>query len=130
MNYKEYAVAVLIDSPEGIPLIRDPKKPVPIFWKLPGGRSKIGESAQEAAIREIKEEIGLTLKLKDFKILKEENRGSHNLVIFKASLSSLDGIRVQGNEGEEIRVFPLEQIKKMKDFFPNHQRLLSEINYF
>ena len=130
MNYEEYAVAVLIESPEGIPLIRDPKKLAPLFWKLPGGRSEIGESAQEVAIREIKEEIGLTLKSKDLKILKEEDRGSHNLVIFKAAIDSLDGMKFQGNEGEEIKVFSLEQIKTMKDFFPNHQRLLAEINYF
>ncbi len=32
------AVAVLIITPEGIPLIRDPKKPAPVFWKVPGGR--------------------------------------------------------------------------------------------
>lgn len=130
MDSKSYAIAVLIDSPDGIPLIRDPKKPAPIFWKLPGGRSEIGESAQEAAVREIKEEIGLTLKLKDLKILKEEDRGSHNLVIFKVSLGSLGGMKFQGNEGEEIKVFLKEQIKMMKDFFPSHQRLLVESHYF
>ena len=36
----EHAAAVLIISPDGIPVVRDPKKPIPRYWKLPGGRSE------------------------------------------------------------------------------------------
>jgi len=124
MNNNGYAVAVLINSPEGIPLIRDPKKPVPVYWKLPGGRSENGESAEAAAIREIKEEIGLVLKSEDLKILHEEQRENHTFVVYKVELISLDGLKKQGNEGEEIKVFTLQEIKKMEDFFPNHRKII------
>jgi ADP-ribose pyrophosphatase YjhB (NUDIX family) len=116
-----YAVAVLLITPEGIPLIRDPKKPAPVYWKLPGGRSESGETAEAAAVREIKEEIGVVLKEDDLFLIREEDRGSHTLAVFRAKLPKLEGTKHTGDEGEEIRVFSPSDIAAMPDFFPNHR---------
>ena len=122
-----YAVAVLIITPEGIPLIRDPKKPPPIFWKAPGGRSVPGESAKAAAAREAREEIGVELSEKDLSPAHEENRGSHVLALFISTLKSLSGLKSRGDEGEEIKVFSPKQILVMPDFFPNHRKVFEKI---
>jgi 8-oxo-dGTP diphosphatase len=122
-----FAVAVLITSPDGTPLIRDPKKPAPRYWKLPGGRSEGGETAEECAVREIDEELGLEIDIDELKVSDEQDRGNHTLVIFCLELSSLQGIKKVGDEQEEIQIFKsLMEIAKMPDLFPNHQRVVQK----
>ncbi|TSC53813.1 MAG: hypothetical protein LiPW39_56 [Parcubacteria group bacterium LiPW_39] len=121
-----YAVAVFVESPEGIPLVKDPKKPHP-WWKFAGGRSEAGENAKGAVIREAYEELGFTLEDKNVKQIYTENRENHVFVLFKTTLDSLAGLREKGIDGEEIKVFSLEQIKQMPDFMPNHHRIIKQL---
>lgn len=122
-----YAVAVLIITPQGVPLIRDPKKPVPVFWKLPGGRSNVPETAEQAAVREVKEEIGIIIKEKELGIIYQEDRGSHILIIFRIDLPALSQLKKRGDEGEEIKIFSPQEILSMNDFFPNHRKVVETI---
>jgi len=116
----EIAAVVLIVTPLGIPLVRDPAKPSPIFWKLPGGHGEAGEDARMCAVREAKEETGLDLSDSELKEVDVMAKDSHTLTIFQAKLSSLEGLRKQGNEGEEVRVFSPHEVLFLKDFMPNH----------
>ncbi len=125
-----YAVAALIISPQGIPLVQDPKKPKPYYWKLPGGRSETQETAQQTAIREIKEETGLCLKPEDIELVYEEERESHTFYLFEANPTSIDGLKKIGNDGEEVKLFLPEEIKNLPDLFPAHRKILEELNYF
>lgn len=126
-----YAVAVLIISPNGIPLIRDPKKPPPIFWKLPGGKSaKAKESAEDSAIREINEELGLILKKEDLEAVYREERENHEFIMFQASIPYSKNLKEKGDEGEEIKLFAFEDLKTLRDFFPPHREILEEIRFF
>ena len=56
----EVAAGVII-SPEGRILLgkRPEGKPYPGYWEFPGGKVEAGESAREALMRELKEEIGI-----------------------------------------------------------------------
>jgi len=121
-----HAVAVLLVTPEGIPLVKDPKKPPPLFWKLPGGRGPAAETAEEVAIREIEEEIGLSLTKEDLEVIHIEDRGSHILTIFRADLLSLPKLKQQGDEREEIGVFSPKEILSLSDFFPNHLKVVEK----
>ena len=123
-NYMMHAVAVLLVTPEGIPLVKDPKKKPPYFWKLPGGRGSKTETAKEAAARELEEEIGVSLKEEDLNIIYQEDRSTHILSIFRADLPSLPKLKQQGNEKEEIGVFSPKEMLLMKDFFPNHLKII------
>ncbi|MBI4085936.1 MAG: NUDIX domain-containing protein [Candidatus Liptonbacteria bacterium] len=120
------AVAVLITTPEGIPLIKDPKKPPPNYWKLPGGRSAGEETAEEAAIREIEEEIGVSLKADDLEVIYENDKGNHILMFFEARLPKLPLLKKEGGKGEEVGVFSPEQILSLPDFFPNHLNIVKD----
>lgn len=123
-----HAVAVLIITPEGTPLIRDPKKPVPRYWKLPGGRSEGEETPEECAVREIWQETGLKIKQDDLQVLDQQDRHSHTLTLFRIDLPSLKGLKKQGDEQEEIKVFSsLMEIGKMDDFFPNHRSVVQRV---
>lgn len=123
------AVAALVISPKGIPLIRDPKKPAPHYWKLPGGRSGPDESPETSAIREVEEEIGLILKKDELKIVYREERESHAFYLFRDEVFSLEGLKSKGDEGEEVKLFLPEELKNLPDLFPPHREILEEIKF-
>jgi 8-oxo-dGTP diphosphatase len=127
MMPSSHAVAVLIISPDGVPLVRDPKKPAPRYWKLPGGRSQGKESAEECAVREIDEELGLEIEMDDLHVIEQQDRGSHTLTFFKLELPSLQGLNTTGNEGEEIRVYKKADLAGLPDMFPNHREIVSKL---
>ena len=55
-------VDIIIETPDGRILLIKRKNP-PHGWALPGGFIEYGESAEDAAIREAKEETGLSVEL-------------------------------------------------------------------
>lgn len=55
-------VDVIIEYGDGVVLIR--RKNPPPGWAIPGGFVDWGESLEEAAVREAREETGLTVRLK------------------------------------------------------------------
>jgi|CXWL01.1.fsa_nt_gi 8-oxo-dGTP diphosphatase len=123
-----HAVAVLILSPEGTPLVKDPKKPIPRYWKLPGGRSEGSETPEECAIREIYEELGLRINLDDLYVIEQQDRENHTATFFRIELPSLTELKDVGNEQEEIQVFPsVAGILKLQDLFPNHRTILEKV---
>lgn len=123
-----YAVAVLIISPEGTPLVRDPKKPMPRYWKLPGGRSEGKETPEECAVREIWQETGLEIDQDNLRVIGREDRGDHTLIFFRVDVPALKNLKQQGDELEEVKVFPsLTGIGKMENFFPNHRGVVQKV---
>ncbi len=129
-SISRYAVASLIISPQGIPLVRDPKKPKPYYWKMPGGRSGGDETAPQTIVREIKEEIGLSFKPEDMELIYEEDRENHTFCLFEANPLSLEGLKTIGNDGEEVKLFLPKELKNLPDLFPAHRKVLEEIKYF
>ena len=124
---KKHAVAVLIKSKEGVPLVRDPKKPAPVYWKLPGGRSEFGESADVAAARELKEELGFEIPVADLEAIYSEEREGHDFTLFEANVGTLEPMKKTGSEGEEIKIFPLGELTNLPDLFLNHKLVLKKL---
>jgi 8-oxo-dGTP diphosphatase len=58
-------VAGLIVAPEGRVLIaqRREDQAMPLKWELPGGKIEIGESPERALVRELREELGVTVEV-------------------------------------------------------------------
>ena len=120
---KDYAVAVIVETPQGIPLVCDPQKPVPHFWKFPGGRSNSGEIPEETALRELREETSIRLEKDALKLLHQEARGGHSFFLFQAHIPATVGLPSHGSDGELVKFFSHEEIQTMPDFFPNHRAL-------
>jgi 8-oxo-dGTP pyrophosphatase MutT (NUDIX family) len=104
----------------------DLERPDPRYWKCPGGRSKSEETAKEAAVREVWEETGIILRPETLEILRKQRRNNHTFFFFKASISTLDGLKERGNEGEQVETFTSTQIAGMADFFPAHREIAQE----
>ena len=59
MDANAASVAIVKDGQ--VLLIKRAREPYAGLWTLPGGRCEPGESAPDAAVREVREELGLTV---------------------------------------------------------------------
>jgi len=120
-----HAVAVLIVTPQGIPLILDPAKKPP-YWKAPGGRSSRefpGETAKKVAIREVEEEVGIQPQLSESELIVvvEEPHPTHTRSLFVGHRATLAGIKKRGDDGEIVKVFSVSEILALPNFFEPHR---------
>ncbi len=84
------AVAVLVESEQGILLVRRANEPFRGLWTLPAGFVNGGEDPAEAAIRECLEETGLVVKITailDIHAGREHPRGSDFIVFYRGQVA-------------------------------------------
>lgn len=80
-------------------------------WCLPGGFIEKGEMPQEAALRELKEETGLTASGLSFFQFCPFPSGLHGEVMVMAYVAdSLTGTPEAGDDASEVQFFPLTEL--------------------
>jgi len=125
---KQHAVVVWIMLPDGkILFVRDLRRPPPIYWKCPGGRSEGEETPEQTALREVKEETGISINPACLLRLHQENRGNHVFFFFKAHIPDLRGLKPISDEEEETEIFTPDQIRSMDDFLPSHLEIAQSV---
>lgn len=93
-------------------------------WFMPGGRMKRGETLEQAARREVREEVGAELKsivcvgaFSNF----AEWKSDHNILFLSEEFTFTGG---HDREVAEIRFFPLDDLPAK--LWPGHRRRLEE----
>lgn len=56
--------AFILNEHNELLLVRRKKEPEAAHWSLPGGKVELMETIEDATVREIKEELGVTIELK------------------------------------------------------------------
>ena len=93
----------------GIVLIS--RKNPPYGWAIPGGFVDYGESLEQAAIREAKEETSLDVKLlRQFHTYSDPSRDPRNHTISTVFIARADGIPVAGDDAADAAIFSLQAI--------------------
>lgn len=117
---------------EGIILIK--RKNPPHGWALPGGFVDIGESLEEAAVREAKEETSLDVKLiSQFHTYSDPKRDPRKHTISTVYVAAAQGRPIAQDDARDIGIFTEEEINFPLAF--DHQKILADYfkqknNYF
>jgi 8-oxo-dGTP pyrophosphatase MutT (NUDIX family) len=95
--------------------LRDNKKEVanPNCWGLFGGQLKEGESPEQAAVREIKEELGIALDKNKLQLVEQTKTNTYFKYPLKNNLSEL-----KLNEGQSMKLFSKKQILILENAVP------------
>ena len=103
-------VDVIIETAPGEIVLILRKNP-PQGWALPGGFVDYGESLEDAAIREAKEETGLEIKLgRQLHTYSDPARDARHHTITTVYLASATGEPVGADDAAEARVFALDAL--------------------
>ena len=109
---KGCSLIIINDHRQIVLLLRDdiPEIPYPNMWDIPGGAVESGESPKEAIIREIDEEMGMTLDdVYPFSVVRFDDRTEYTYWI----KLNLDLKKIHLTEGQRLKWFEENEIKKM-----------------
>ena len=137
------SVLVAIVSGTKIPLTRQPMKArpgKPLYWKLFGGKIEVGETHNQAAIREVKEEGGIDLNGFELRKLSEHQQvgpsGPYVQYLFAVgvpyyTIKEHDGHLVELFDDEDQKLestcFELSELEHMVDLMPKHREFIRQL---
>lgn len=121
------AVDLIIKFPDGdFVLIKRGVEPFKGLWAIPGGGVEVGETVEEAALREAKEETGLDIRLDGIAGIYSDPgrdpRGHTVSIVFFAS--PVGGkLRADTDAAEVIRIKDFSNLSMAFD----HKKILSDV---
>lgn len=111
------------DGKEGIVLIK--RKNPPHGWAIPGGFVDYGESLEEAAAREAKEETSLDVQLRrQFHTYSDPDRDPRQHTISTVFAATAQGRPKAQDDAQEIGIFTRDEIDFPLAF--DHSRILED----
>ena len=119
------AVDIVCVTEEGLVLIE--RKWPPLGFALPGGHVDYGESTEAAAIREMKEETGLDIKIiRMIGVYSEPTRDPRKHTISVAYMATARGIPKAADDAKSIKVVKAFEDLKESDLCFDHYKILTE----
>jgi len=116
-------VDIIIEVDDGIVLVK--RKNKPFGWALPGGFVEYGESVEECAIREAKEETSLDVELvEQFHVYSDPKRDPRFHTISTVFIARAKGHPVGRDDAKEARVFTEHSLPDEIVF--DHRKILED----
>jgi len=117
----------LVDSPDAGFVLIERKYP-PYGWALPGGFVDVGETLEQAAIREAKEETGLDVTLKVLLgMYSDPERDKRGHTVSAVYIATATGKPVGMDDAKNAGVFTL---KKLPELAFDHDLVLKDYAHF
>lgn len=116
-------VDIIIELPDGIVLIK--RKNPPHGWAIPGGFVDYGETVEQAAVREAKEETGLDVTLiRQFHVYSDPKRDTRKHTLSVVFIATADGKPKADDDAEDAGVFDRTTLPPALCF--DHDRILDD----
>ncbi|MDR1721454.1 MAG: NUDIX hydrolase [Methanobrevibacter sp.] len=109
-------------------LIKRKNEPFKDYWALPGGFIDYGESVEDCAIREAKEETGIDVELiKLFNVYSKKDRDPRGHTISVVFIANGDFNQLQAaDDAAEAKIFKKEDLNQINLAF-DHEIILNDI---
>ncbi len=118
------AAGAVVEHNGGIVLLRREIDPRAGFWVHPGGFVDRGETLEQAAIRETREEVGLEVEILD--LLGAFSFHDSEVVVVTYAARTIAGEPKVGDESLEVRTFDPQQLPWDELAFPSTRLALKE----
>ena len=127
MQYRNPRLTVdgIVIKNNQILLIKRKKEPFKGKWALPGGFVNYGERVEDAVVREVMEETGLTTSISSlFGVYSDPDRDPRgHTVSVVYILEPVNGEPKGGDDASEARYFPLENLPELAF---DHSKIISD----
>ncbi|MBU0991139.1 MAG: NUDIX domain-containing protein [Proteobacteria bacterium] len=95
------------------------------FWCLPGGFIELGETPEASALRELKEETGLTGEIDHLlDVVSNPSKLYHTVLIACYVVRHFSGELIAGDDASETQFFPFQALPEIA--FKSHEKLLNK----
>ncbi len=114
------AVGAVVFKEDRVLLVLRGKPPAKNRWAIPGGSVELGETLQEAAEREIREETGLTIQAGEpvytFDVIERDSKGEilFHYVIVDLAADYVSGELKPGDDAIDVCWASFRDVKAMK----------------
>lgn len=119
-------VVILVDTPDGEGVVLIERSNPPLGWALPGGFVDYGETCEQAAVREMKEETGLDVTLTGLLgVYSDPARDprQHTMSVVYTGLPVDPSALAAGDDAARAEIFPLG---KWPDLAFDHAEILAD----
>lgn len=112
---------LVTDPSRHLLLVRRSVEPKSGWWCLPGGFMELGETPEEAALRELTEETGLTGRIdRLLGVFSSFNTYYHTVMLVCYTVSCYSGRLTPGDDASEAVFFPLNHLPEIAFNSHNH----------
>lgn len=120
------AVSIIVANEEReLLLVKRAQEPAKDMWCFPIGFAESGESIEDAAMRELKEEAGIDGKIVQIvDVTSEENDVYGDVLVVSFEAEHVSGIASGGDDAVDARYFPIANLPKLA--FPSQDKALAK----